>query len=115
VKKLIFILLLTLLPLQFSWAAVSMYCQHEQGKATQHIGHHLHKHEAAAGAQDNQDSPSKVHNDCGYCHLACQATLMTDAPQVMKLPQATHIERPSFSYSSHIPDGPRRPDRFPVA
>lgn len=110
-KKILFIFLMALLPLQFSWAAAASYCQHEEGKAAQHFGHHLHKHKTAA----DQDAPAKVHNDCGYCHFACQATPITATPHVLQLAPATHITLPQPAYSSHIPDGPRRPDRHPVA
>ncbi|MDT7838492.1 hypothetical protein [Aquabacterium sp. OR-4] len=39
------ILLLALLPLQFSWAAVAAYCSHEATPQGPHIGHHEHHHE----------------------------------------------------------------------
>ena len=41
VKKLLFIVLMALLPLQMTWAAISAYCtHHEEGKAALHLGHH---------------------------------------------------------------------------
>jgi hypothetical protein len=114
VKKLLIILMLLVLPFQFSWATVAVYCQHEQGATAQHFGHHNHQHHGKADQPDHKEKLSQVHNDCGYCHAASPAfffasLLLTDMPlgseQVV-----SHV----FSFSSHIPDGPRRPDRHPV-
>lgn len=43
-RKLIAILLISLLSLQASWAAAASYCRHEQGAAARHFGHHEHQH-----------------------------------------------------------------------
>ena len=48
-RKWLAIVLLVFLPLQFSWAAVASYCQHETGAAAKHFGHHAHQHKAADG------------------------------------------------------------------
>lgn len=73
------LLLLLILPLQFSLAAAAAYCQHEQAPDARHFGHHVHVHEAAdagahpATAQPAQDhgktAPASADNDCGICHL----------------------------------------------
>lgn len=87
------ILLLALLPLQFSWAAVAAYCGHESGAASRHLGHHEHQHAGAAGAGQlagpdaalvldapdaadpaaQGDSPAGLDFDCGHCHSSCAA------------------------------------------
>jgi hypothetical protein len=67
---------------------------------------------------DEPDTPgklSKFHSDCGYCHLSCQATILSAAidfalPEALAPPGAL-----SPSFSSYIPEGPRRPDRQLVA
>lgn len=46
-RRLILILLLTTLPLQWSWAAVANVCQHEADRTAQHLGHHGHEHASA--------------------------------------------------------------------
>jgi hypothetical protein len=46
-RRLILILLLTVMPLQWSWAAIASFCQHEAGRAEQHLGHHVHEHAGA--------------------------------------------------------------------
>lgn len=43
-RRLAVFLLLLALPLQYSWAAVGAYCQHEENAAEWHFGHHVHKH-----------------------------------------------------------------------
>jgi hypothetical protein len=44
------ILMLALLPLQFGWAAVAVYCGHESDPQAQHLGHHEHQHTGQATA-----------------------------------------------------------------
>jgi hypothetical protein len=72
--------MLLLLPLQFSWAAVASYCQHERAAAApavQHPGHHEHQHASSetqftAKAVDNNSSDNTVafssDPDCHTCH-----------------------------------------------
>ena len=72
------ILLLALLPLQFSWAAVAGYCAHESDAQVQHLGHHEHQHAGhAAAAQDldpaGKTGPSALDLDCGHSHTTCCA------------------------------------------
>jgi carbon starvation protein CstA len=111
VKKLILIFLLMLLPLQFSWAAAAVYCQHEQEQTTHHFGHHSHQHEAKADpSDDNADHSAKVHDDCGYCHLSCQASFVMASFDIAAPDGWTYLELYPISYSSHLPDGPKRPD-----
>jgi hypothetical protein len=69
------VLLLVLLPLQFSWAAMASYCAHEVGSQPMHAAHHDHAHHADphstdAGAADNALDP-----DCGHCHGHCTGAL----------------------------------------
>ncbi|WP_420473660.1 cation efflux protein, CzcI family [Noviherbaspirillum sp. ST9] len=109
-KKLLLIFLLALLPLQFSWAAAAAYCQHEGEKSSQHFGHHSHQHDASADRPDDTDKVVKGHADCGYCHAYCQVSALTSVPEVVLPTGSTHVEKPTQSYSSHIPDGLQRPD-----
>ncbi|MFY7916691.1 MAG: cation efflux protein, CzcI family [Rubrivivax sp.] len=67
------ILLLAVLPLQFSWAAVATYCGHETGAQAKHLGHHEHQHTDQAGvdkdsAPADQSVPAGFDFDCGHCH-----------------------------------------------
>ena len=110
VKKLLLIFLLVLLPFQFSWAAAAAYCQHEETKAAQHFGHHSHQHNAQADLPDKGETPTKVHADCGYCHLACQASFLMAQPDIGMPNGSTDITLYSRIYTSHIPEGLHRPD-----
>jgi hypothetical protein len=111
VKKLLLIFLLMLLPFQFSWAAAAVYCQHEQEQSTHHFGHHSHQHQAKADpSEDNADHSAKVHDDCGYCHLSCQASFVMASFDIAAPDGWTYLELYPISYSSHLPDGPKRPD-----
>jgi hypothetical protein len=115
VRKLFLILLLAVLPLQYAWSAAAAYCGHEQGKV-QHFGHHAHQHHAGSSADDNTNDDGKLpgkakfHADCAVCHHAVQAFLLTEiAPP---LASGGTAYPPPFDprYSSHIAEGPKRPD-----
>jgi hypothetical protein len=78
-RRLLSILLLVLLPLQFSWAAVAPYCGHEAAPEVQHVGHHAHEHhadvpavpvaQAEVGEQAAAEAtPWMVDLDCAQCH-----------------------------------------------
>lgn len=115
VKKLLIILMLLVLPLQFSWAVAAVYCQHESGLAVKHFGHHEHKHQAGADSSDSKGKVGQVHNDCGYCHALNLASFPSLSSQAVTPPDSLKIESHSVLFSSYIPDGPRRPDRRLVA
>ncbi|HUD34351.1 MAG TPA: cobalt-zinc-cadmium resistance protein [Variovorax sp.] len=91
------IVLMVLLPAQFSWAAAARYCAHESNPVSFHVGHHTHVHEGAASAEAQHASskPEKEkserlgvsdHGDCHYCHgvagqLAAPASLKFEPPE----------------------------------
>ena len=54
------ILMLTLLPLQFSWAAVAAYCGHETGQHAEHLGHHEHQHTDQVKADQDIEEASAL-------------------------------------------------------
>ncbi|MFM2085486.1 MAG: hypothetical protein RLZZ237_355 [Pseudomonadota bacterium] len=120
-KKFFLLLLLFVLPLQMSWAAASAYCQHEEGKAAQHLGHHSHQHKAGSDKQaDKQASIDKQakgqpHSDCNVCHGIGHAWLPVSASMPVFDTASNAIDTASPFYISHIPDGPKRPDWSPVA
>jgi hypothetical protein len=109
-KRLFLIFLLAMLPLQMSWAVVSEYCEHESGKAAQHVGHHEHKHDASG---DKQPSKGKLGNgdpDCDYCHHCC-ANIIAEAHPALVLPfDAVEFAFELPRYNSPVPDGPSRPN-----
>jgi hypothetical protein len=83
-------LLLALLSVQLSWAAVAPYCQHEAAQSG-HFGHHEHQHHAAsvndAGDVSDSDASTKsaksamsVDLDCGQCHGSCVGLTQVASP-----------------------------------
>jgi hypothetical protein len=115
------ILLLVVLPLQFSWAAAASYCQHDEDASTQHVGHHDHQHQAAdssaagdATKSDTTDAKSKstgLDGDCAYCQMSIAKSLsiptvallsptvaydLTAVPGLVGSPLRDRIERPKW-------------------
>lgn len=107
------VLLLVLLPLQFTWAAAAAYCQHETGDAAKHFGHHDHKHHQ--DSTDTSNGPSfGIDSDCAACHAGCAAATVTVSsfalettpptlapwhPHAPVSPPAAQPERPNWSFS----------------
>lgn len=69
------VVLMLLVPLQLSWAAVCAYCEHETEAASRHVGHHEHQHQSDQSSEgDHPGTDSKSSNfdpDCGVCHASC--------------------------------------------
>ena len=125
-RRILAIFLLTLLPLQFSWAAVASYCAHETQADAAHFGHHEHAHEhqhqadagpsveqaadllADADAQGDK-APGAIYLDCGHCHGTCgvMLTLPPGLPGMLSSapPSATLDE----TGGAHAPTRPERP------
>ena len=124
-RRFIAIVLLAMLPLQFSWAAVASYCERETQGAG-HFGHHEHEHlhHADAGptaeqvddadAQGDQ-APTGMDLDCGHCHGQCGVMLTFSA----KVPGTPSTARPSACAnhvgSAHAPTRPERPQWLRLA
>ncbi|MGV3741162.1 MAG: cation efflux protein, CzcI family [Burkholderiaceae bacterium] len=87
-KRLLLILLLAILPLQATWAAVATYCQHEKESTSRHFGHHQHEHEHqhAQAEEQQKDSSIKFHTDCLTCQAAAAAMII---PAVDAVPVET--------------------------
>ena len=114
-KRIFLIFLLVMLPFQMSWGAVASYCQHEEGKAAQHFGHHDHKHHASASTKQDKSNPGKIDSDCGYCHLSWAKSACTAVSPIAFPQDSTPVEVQLSSYLSHIPDGLIRPDWQPAS
>ena len=127
-RRLLAIVLLALLPLQFSWAAVASYCGHETQAGVEHFGHHDHQHHAdasdGAGPDANLDAnanaadgkaPGAMDLDCGHCHGTCSMmlNLLSALPGALSTapPGATLDE----SGGAHAPTRPERPQWLPLA
>jgi hypothetical protein len=127
VRRLLATLLLALLPLQFSWAAVAVYCGHEAQAGAGHFGHHEHQHHANANSDaapvadldaptdaQAEKAPGALDLDCGHCHGAC--CVMLTLP--LGLPGALSTAPPSASLDemggAHAPIRPERPKWLPL-
>lgn len=96
-RRWFFVFLLVLMPLQFSWAALAAYCEHESGAQAQHLGHHEHEHEKKhqhpqhpEPVNDAPDDATKAKPsavlDVHDCHSHCQC--MADLPLSSTTPWA---------------------------
>ncbi len=108
------ILLLALLPLQFSWAAVVAYCGHEIDSQAQHLGHHEHQHANHAGLEKpadpaGQDAPAGLEFDCGHCHGHC-CSMPASVTALTPLATASHpVARAQGSLHTLAQTPPERP------
>lgn len=84
-KRLLIIFMLIVVPLQLSWAAAAVYCEHESNPKTVHFGHHEHEHIASADEikTDAEKSVAALDGDCTSCHLGGIAILALPAPALM--------------------------------
>lgn len=110
-RRLVLILLMFVLPLQFSWAAVAGVCEIEASAgALGAIGYHVHEHDhehaqpKADGSQQDTLN-ADVDRDCGPCHGHSHGSAaMLGLPLV-------HVAQTSDRYGWHTP--PSLPDPVP--
>jgi len=125
-RRLIALILLVLVPLHFSWAAMASYCQHETGPLATHLGHHSCKHEVAGlkdasgttslddkagrqGSQTGAQNSAQTDADCGMCHLG--KAHLTELDFKLKPPMvgALLFATPIVNYTSFQPAALERP------
>lgn len=125
-RRLIALILLVLVPLHFSWAAMASYCQHETGPSATHVGHHSCKHEVDAakgasgttslddkggrqGSQTDAQNSAQPEADCGMCHLG--KAHLTELDFKLKPPMvgAQLFATPIVNYTSFQPAALERP------
>jgi hypothetical protein len=88
------ILLLAVLPLQFSWAAVAAHCGHGSDVQAQHLAHQQHAQADQPGADEGggpaaADGSAAVDCECGPCHTNC-CSMPAPAGTMTPLAVATH-------------------------
>ncbi|RBA23547.1 cation efflux protein, CzcI family [Herminiimonas fonticola] len=111
-KRLLIILMLIVVPLQLSWAAAAVYCEHESNPKTVHFGHHEHQHIASAEETkaDKFKSAAAVDGDCTSCHLGGIAILTIPTPGLtLDLLGAPAITTGNPLLASSRPARPERP------
>ncbi|NBP35951.1 MAG: hypothetical protein EBV01_11175 [Betaproteobacteria bacterium] len=116
-KKFLVIFMLVMLPLQFSWAAVAGYCQHEGGATAKHLGHHSHDHKSATSESADNDSSmsAALDHDCATCHLACSVALTSYANVPTMMVAQDHHSQPHASPSRTLAERPERPQWLALA
>jgi hypothetical protein len=123
VRRLLAIFVLALLPLQFSWAAVAVYCEHETQGAG-HFGHHEHQHNADVGAHADatpdpdatgDKAPGAMDLDCGHCHGQCSVMLALPAEPPGLLSTAPPSDTTDEAVGAHAPTRPERPQWLRLA
>lgn len=106
-RKFLFFML-TIVALQFSWMAISVYCGHESGRAAQHFGHHQHTGHADESDVAGEKSPSLAkklapHTDCSSCSHAPLAPATLDSAlahaSLAGQQQAMPLTDPSSAYT----------------
>ena len=116
-KRLLLILLLTIVPFQMSWAMVASYCQHEQQVLSksdpQHVGHHDHavpEHHAEISKTERK-SVDVIDAECDFSHFSC-GKLVSSFQYNGAVPSVPDTFGLSVSprYRSHIADTPEEPD-----
>ena len=128
-RRFLLILLMLLLPAQWTWAAAAAYCQHEPALAGRHLGHHAHpqhQHGSAGWVGGSTEGPadgsvdstadrqtdakalSGVAADCDHCHGHGSAALY--AAKALLPPGAID---PCARSKAHAVPGPAlpRPER----
>jgi hypothetical protein len=128
VRRFLAIVLLALLPLQVSWAAVATYCGHDEPAGAAHFGHHEHQHHADASGNaepvadlgattdvQGDKAPGAMDLDCGHCHgtFSAMLTLPSALPGVLSTaPPSVTLDEAG---GAHAPTRPERPQWLPLA
>jgi len=108
-------LLLAVMPLQFVWAGIAVYCHHQADVVTEHVGHHDHEHAASMPSSEPvPDAPGadkgSPDNDCALCHLNCAQSLgETDGPWMGAASTAPVATAP-VRFATRGPEGFERPN-----
>jgi hypothetical protein len=108
-RALLVMLMLTLLPLQFSVAAAGTCCEHVAATPEAHANHHQPGHPSVIDAADAL-VPGDVgfDLDCGTCHANCSAAILVPTVPVMARADTVRIERIT---AHNMPAWPARPYR----
>ncbi len=117
-KKLLLILVMFLLPFQYTWAMVANYDTHSTHDSKAHFGHHEHQSvdnhfeniDAVGNNQTDTDTDNaKNHVHYGFLHLSCGVVLSQCLP--VSLPEDNQYSNQYlFNYHSPPSNAPERPN-----
>jgi hypothetical protein len=118
VRRFLVIVLLALLPVQFTWSAVAAHCGHEAEASqlgTGHVSHDEHQHHGKAdvgGAEDagTDQAAGGIDFDCGHCHghFTGMLTVSSGLPSALaNEPPGVTADEASAAYASTRPERPQ--------
>lgn len=112
-RRFVLILVLLILPFQFSWAAAARYCQHETASASWHLGHHEHRHQDSS--TDLEKKPV-IDTDCGVCHIVSLPFVYAASLEIASAQRVQHHDsRHRSDFTSLNPRAPDRPQWLRLA
>ena len=92
-RAFLILLMLTLLPLQFSAAAAAACCGHVSATQGPQATHHQSSHgQAVEGVEDGVVGDSGFDLDCGTCHANCAATVTATTASMAITAGAEQVE-----------------------
>lgn len=115
VKKLFLILLLLVMPLQSTWAAVAAYCQPENEVTVKHFGHHEHQdehHHAEVGQDSDEGSKNLKISDCLDCHGSYSGMVVTRFDTPPEVPVSEPPANATSRLISALSSRPEKPNWF---
>ena len=117
-RRWLILFLLSLLPLQITWAAAATvdYCAHDREQTAQHFGHHEDAHPAGAEKPDRiKQQTGQLKLDHDHNHLSGFLGLLSEiSVSTQKSPQI-FLRSDELAYLSIPPDNRERPNwRHPV-
>ena len=106
-RFLVMIVLLVLMPMQFTWAALSVYCPHETSSPAQQVENHDHQHQTSADLEDGGDphATGNVNADSGACHAGHGTALFGS----QRLPAVSVSSEIYTTYQIQVPSPPHLP------
>lgn len=109
-QRILLLVMLCLLPLQISWAAVSSYCEHEHGKSAQHFGHHDDEHKTFAAESGPDMQPGNFSPVHDHCHMSVFLGLLNETGLYIYAPPARpSLQRDDAASPLLALDRPERP------
>lgn len=112
-RRVVLLLMITLLPFQMSWAMAGAYCEHESGKAAQHFGHHDHVHTAPDSDKSDTKVKFKLDLDCSFHSHAAFQGVTTDGISLSAVMNSAVLNATASFLNPHtIFDRPERPNWF---
>jgi hypothetical protein len=99
------VLLLVLLPLQFSWAAMGAHAPHERGPVAGVVCPHFHGLDSAP----QLEAGAAHHADCGACHNGCALAVFHGQHPMWASPAPFPLASAAWVPASRPADLPDRP------